>query len=263
MHYSVNETLPYYIQVYIQELSRHFDSVVVLSNNSKLTQLKKDFPALVEFQYFENKGYDFGMFYRYIINQDLDKYAQLAIVNDSNILLKTLDHIFVWATENKSDFWGLMDYHDKPWFSTHENNYHIQSHFIVLNQRAINMLPSFLKTIDVDKIMEERNDKKLRNLVINDWEIGMSQYFIKNGLKISSFINSEMIIEKYSPRKVNVPFALFHELVAYESYPVLKKKIITGKKKWYQLKKKQWKNTILNYGNKEWQMDKIIRDFEE
>ena len=136
IHYSTTASLPYYVQIYIEELSRHFDKVKVLSNNSKIKNEDHSLNSKIEFEYYENQGYDFGMFYRFIIKENLDNFSQIAIVNDSNILLKPLDNIFNWAKNNKSDFWGLIDSNEKPWFSTHKDNYHIQSHYIVLNKKS-------------------------------------------------------------------------------------------------------------------------------
>ncbi len=259
LHYSGKVEIPYYVKLYVTELSRHFDLVYFLSNNKSLKNENSPFDSKVKFKYYENRGYDFGMFYRFIIGEDLEKYEQLAIVNDSNFLVKKLDSVFKWAQKTDADFWGLVDSIENPHFSTHKNNYHIQSHFIVLNKKAIDLFPNFLKTLNADEILKETDLKKLRHNVINHWEIGLSQYFIKHNLKIASFINSQSMIKKYRPKKVNVTFSLFHELIVFENYPVLKRKIATTKWKWYKFKMKRWRETLLNYGEKKWDMEKICQ----
>lgn len=257
VHYSETVTLPYYVQIYIRELSKYFDKVTVLSNNALLGEQDQQLSSIVEFRYFTNKGYDFGMFYRFIINENLNIYKQLAIVNDSNFLVKKLEHVFNWAKNENPDYWGMVDSIENPHFSTHADNYHIQSHFIVLNEKAINLFPEFLKSIDAEKILNIADPDKLRYKVINDWEIGLSQFLIGNNLKIASFINSKKMIEKYHPKKDNVTFSLFEEIISHEKYPLLKRKLATMKKKWYKFKKIRWQETILKYGEEEWELEKI------
>jgi hypothetical protein len=257
LHYSETNALPYYVQIYINELSNYFDVVKVLSNNSTLNSENSPFKSNIEFIYFENKGYDFGMFYRFVVKENLNQYSQLAIVNDSNLLIKKLDYVFSWANNTDADFWGIVDSLENPHFSNHKDNYHIQSHFIVLNLKAINLLPDFLQSVNVAKILEEENKKKLRRMIINDWEIGLSRFFIKHKLKCDSFIETKKMLKKYRPTKVNVTFSLFEEIIAHERYPLLKRKLATKKKKWYMFKKISLHKTILKYGEKEWELEKI------
>lgn len=257
IHYSVSESLPYYVKVYIEELSRHFDKVKVLTNNSKIQESNVLFNKNVDFKYNKNQGYDFGMFYRYIISKNLDDYSEIALINDSNILLNRLDTVFNWGRKNDSDFWGMIDSHEKPWFSSHKNNYHLQGHFLVFKNNAINKLIPFLELLDVEEILEEQNTKKLRRLVIDKWEIGLSRYFIEQDLKSDSFIKHEDIRVKYRPKKQNLTHSLFHEL-ASEGYPLLKRKVIFGKRKLFKPSDNNWKKTIQDFGNSEWDMVKMV-----
>ena len=78
----------------------------------------------------------------------------------------------------------MIDSHEKPWFSKHANNYHIQSHFIIFNRKAINLLTAFYDSIDMKSIFEEENIANIRKTVINNWEIELSQFLITKGLKL-------------------------------------------------------------------------------
>lgn len=260
LHYSTSVELPYYVRIYIEELSNYFDKVIVLSNNANLQKQDLNISENIQFKYFENLGYDFGLFYRFITTQNLDDFSQIAIVNDSNILINNLDNIFNWSENNNSDFWGLIDSLEKPWFSTHTQNYHIQSHFIVLNEKAIKCLTDFFASVNISEIFNEKDLKKLRRQIINEWEIGLSQYLIKQELKPSTFIKSKNVCLKYKSKKKNIAHSLFHKLIAKENYPLLKKKIVTKKRKWYLYKEISWKETILKHGNLEWNLEKIIND---
>ena len=246
VHYSTNNTIPYYVQIYLSELSRHFNRVLVLTNNSSLNTNDKALPQNIEFNFTKNKGYDFGMFYRYLTAQNLNEFSQIALVNDSNILLNRLDLVFDWANKNQADFWGIIDSHEKPWFSTHDYNYHIQSHFIVFQEKAISLLPRFFKQIDMNEILNEKSIKKVRRLVIDKWEIGLTQFFLKHEISIESYLKNDQFREKYQTEKPNITHSLFHELAA-EGYPFLKKKIIKGEKKFLRTKHFAWEKTVNQY----------------
>ncbi|WP_319480731.1 hypothetical protein [uncultured Draconibacterium sp.] len=261
IHYSTTDILPYNVQLYINELSRHFDKVRVLCNNEKILVNNYSLKTNIEIIHNPNKGYDFGMFYRNVYDIDLNKYVQIAVINDSNILFNKLDLVFEWAKKDDADFWGIIDSHEKPWFSMHPENYHLQSHFLVFNKNAIQQLPSFLNRIDADKIFNEKDKKRLRRLVINEWEIGVSQFLIAQDLKPAAFVGSRDMEDQLNSKAKNLTYSMYHEL-ASQGYPLLKKKVITGKKKWYKLKDKKWKNTIREYGNKKWSVEKIIDEFE-
>ncbi len=236
VHYSVSETLPYNVNIYINELSLYFDKVNVLTNNSKITRENSSVNSNVKFEYFENKGYDFGMIYRFLSKQNLDKFEEIAFVNDSNILLNKLDKVIQTGRKSISDFWGIIDSNEKPRFSTHADNYHIQSHFLVVNKKAINRLPSFFNQLNVTDIMEETDPKQLRRKVIDQWEIGLTQYFLSQKLTPFSVIDSEQLKLKFKTRKHNLLFSHYFELVT-EGYPFVKRKVIQKTRKKHLFKK--------------------------
>lgn len=261
IHYSRSVVLPYNVQLYIEELSRHFQTVFVLTNNTLISTKKYLFTPNVKLHYLENKGYDFGMFYRFISNQNLTNYKELAIINDSNLIINRLDDVFHWGRKKDVDFWGIIDSHEKPWFSEHAENHHVQSHFFVFNERAIKMLPSYFDKMDIGFILNEKNTKKLRRKVINDWEIGLSRYLIAEKLSFASFFSNKKMLQKYNSEVKNIAHSMHYELAA-EGYPLLKKKVTQPKRKWYKLyaKKSEWEKTVLDFGNKEWNLHKIITD---
>lgn len=260
IHFSNSKALHHYVNIYIRELTRHFDKVKVLTNNSKLQEQKSPFNSKVSFKFMENKGYDFGMFYRFIKQENLEDFSEIAVVNDSNILFNKLDHIFDWGRNNNSDFWGIIDSNEKPWFSGHPDNYHIQSHFLVLKTKAIAKLSSFFESIDIDSIFKETNPKKLRRLVINNWEIGLTQYLINSGLEVDSFIDTTQF-DNSSVKIKNLTHSHFHEL-AGEGYSFLKKKVANKKRKWFQTENGLWKETLIKYGNHDWNMERIIQELD-
>jgi lipopolysaccharide biosynthesis protein len=232
LHYSPTGNVPLYVIQYLQELIVYFDEVWLVSNQSSI-KLNEDLNKVKLFQV-KNEGYDFGKFYNCLQTINLTDYNQIACINDSNVLVTGLKQVFSWAEKQDAGFWGLIDSNEKPWFSTHINNYHIQSHFVVFNKPAIAILPDVFKSIDVDKIMKEKDPKKLRRMVINDWEIGLSQFMIENGIKGETFIRSNILQEKYDKKVKNVTFDLYAELIA-DGYPLLKKKVILKETSWKRL----------------------------
>ncbi|AWV98794.1 rhamnan synthesis F family protein [Arcticibacterium luteifluviistationis] len=252
IHYSERSCIPHNVQVYVNEIALHFDEVRVITN-------KRDIDEIASFQdnvrlYFEkNEGYDFGMFYKFAINRDLSKYSEIAIINDSNILIKELKEVFLKGRQKKADFWGLIASNQKPWFSTHENNYHIQSHFLVLNSAAIKGLSSFLESIDSKTIFDETNQKTLRRLVIDQWEIGFSQFLLKLGLEPFAYIppnkNSTKNIAHTAPLEV-----------INQGYPLLKKKVYyeAGSKS-----KKGWDNFLKETLPLNWRSELIQEELEK
>lgn len=245
IHFSITDEIPYYVRIYINELSKQFDEVRFLCNNKSIEEHTDSLNENVTFHHDNNKGYDFGRIYQHLNQLDLDQYSQIACVNDSNALIGKLDSLMHWGNSSLIDFWGVIDSYEKPWFSQHENNYHIQSHFIVFNRKALNKLPEFFDSIDFTSFFEEEDTVKLRRKVINDWEIGLTQFFSKEGLKCSSYFDSRNYYLKRRKRKhINVVHKNYHALIK-DGYPLIKRKVIL-KERWYKRfgARNHWRKTI-------------------
>ncbi|WP_341227435.1 rhamnan synthesis F family protein [uncultured Arcticibacterium sp.] len=235
----------------MNELATHFDEVRLLTNKRDIDVIA-DFKENVHLHFEKNEGYDFGMFYKFAITKRLNTYSEITIVNDSNILINNLENVFKDGRKQDVDFWGLIDSNEKPWFSTHENNYHVQSHFIVLNESAIKALSIFLDYFDVDSVFKEENQKALRRAIINKWEIGFSQHLLKAGLKSYTYIKTANDYAK------NLAHIKPKELIN-QGYPLLKKKVF------YDLSSKQrveWENLLKAKIPKEWKSDLVIKELE-
>ncbi|HAH23309.1 MAG TPA: hypothetical protein DCL77_06060 [Prolixibacteraceae bacterium] len=230
LHYFPEGYYPLYVQYYLNELSLHFDEVRMVTNRRKIKKAPELMNQDINIQYVENEGYDFGMFYKAFQKIDPLQYDQIACINDSNILFGELTEFINWGTSQPIDFWGLIDSYEAPWFSSHPNNYHIQSHFLVFNEKAINSLPAFFKSMDVTYIYAEKDPKKLRRFIVDQWEIGLSQFLLNKGLTSASYFNSLNLFAKYNIKGKNVTHSLYRELIK-EGYPLLKKKVAL-KKSW-------------------------------
>lgn len=261
MHFSNDLQVPQYVRIYLQELAQHFERIIFVANHVPKRVISFDANLPVEVLQVKNEGYDLGMFYKAFQTIHLKEYDQIACVNDSNVLINKLEPVFNWSRNNVFDFWGLVDSNERPWFSSHSENYHIQSHFIVFNNRAIQELPEFFKAIDFEEIYREENLAKVRKTVINNWEIGLSQYLISKGLTYGSYVDSRVFSDEfYSGKAVNVTHKLYAELIE-SGYPLIKKKIIAEKKWTDSLRNVQtWENMIRKYGNKNWEIDALIEE---
>lgn len=259
IHFCTDIKTPEYVRLFVNELTAHFDQVIIATN---LRSHKTDFNVFskdIEVRQFQNEGYDLGLFYKVFESINPEDYHQIACINDSNILFNKLNPIFNWSSGHDFDFWGVIDSYEKPWFSTHTDNYHIQSHFIVFNQRSIELLPLFFANLNMDSIFSITDPKKLRQTVINKWEIGLTQFFKKHQLIHGSYIESKRISELYfSGKTKNVTHKLYPELIQ-SGYPFIKKKIISNSR-WKENFRfhTHWEKMILNYGNTNWNISGLI-----
>lgn len=237
------------------------DEVMLVTNQRPINNEEELQKEKIKTLFVKNEGYDLGMFYKAYLTINPALYHQIACVNDSNILINSLNPVFEWGNNQNVDFWGLIDSYQKPWFSIHQNNYHIQSHFLVFNQKAIDQLPVFFNEIDVEKLFEQTDQGQLRRTVINDWEIGLTQFLMNEGLTCKSFIDSQAFSQLYLSGKIkNVAHKLYAELI-YSGYPLLKKKVIL-KHDWRDHFRihKAWQKLIRKYGNQDWEIEALIQE---
>jgi lipopolysaccharide biosynthesis protein len=261
VHFSNNPYIPLYVKIYVDEISKYFDQVILVTNE-RSAQAEASYKKLnISTVFVKNEGYDLGMFYKVFQSINAEDYVQIACINDSNILFNELLPIFNWSKEHQSDFWGVIDSSQKPSFSTHKNNYHIQSHFIVFNRKAIQKLPEFFDSIIIQDIYDEKSSKLLRQEVIKKWEVGLSQYLINEGLTCKSYIDSQSYCQLYlSGKSTNVSLKLYPELIR-SGFPLLKIKVIT-KGKWKDLfrTRSYWKNLIKKHGSQSWDIESLIKE---
>jgi lipopolysaccharide biosynthesis protein len=264
IHFSASTEIPYYVKVYLREIGLFFDEVIFVTNNTAVNSSNLDLSTGVEVLTVKNEGYDLGMFFKVIQQIEPEKYLRIACINDSNVLFKELLATFSWSEKNAFDFWGVIDSLEKPWFSTHSDNYHIQSHFMVFEAKAIPFLISYLENLDVKQLFSLTDKKELRRKVINKWEIGLTQYFLSQGIAVGSRFQAKKLAAKWNlnPKK-NFAIRYFPQL-AKEGYPLLKKKLIVKQplfEKIFGLQPK-WKKWLINFGSPNCEIPKIIEDLE-
>lgn len=207
---------------YINELKNHFDEVVVLTNyKSRIENLDCECLSL------ENKGYDFGFLYQAINGKDLSKYNLVAFVNNSNILLenRNLNDFFSWLELQESKFCGITDSFENPSPKETVDTYHLQSHFLIFKEEAIDLLQKFFLAVRFERFFAIKDKEILREAMIIECEVGLSQYMIRNKITPASWFSVTGFTENYGTplEKINVHTMFWKELIE-EGYPLIKKK---------------------------------------
>lgn len=203
--YFTSKNIPYYVEVYLRELKKHFSEVVLLTSQNHLNQSSFDFleeeGILLNVE--ENQGFDFGMWFKAFQLYDVHSYDQIVLVNDSCILFKSLDEFADWASKDLADVKGMtLSEAVAP---------HLQSYFLVLNKKAVSLLSDYFKK---NGVLTNIHD------VIKIYEIGLSAYFSSHGLKLAAFMNNNNYKGEFSPYY----YCIDHHLQM--GIPLIKKKIL-------------------------------------
>jgi hypothetical protein len=261
-HFFLQNYIPLYVELYVNELANYFDKILIVTNKREIENKHKFQSAKIEILEVENEGYDFGMFYKGFQYLNAQKFDVLACINDSNVIFGKLNLVFEWASNQKVDFWGLIDANIKPDFSTHPHNYHIQSHFLVFNKPSILLLNEYFLSLNITEIFNKKTPKETRKRVINDWEIGISQYLLKRNMLAKAYFQiSDSIFAEIRAKKgdeMNVSFDAYWKVIE-AGVPILKKKIITTIKPKYLLTgKNYWPKLIHRFGDQSWPIKHLL-----
>jgi hypothetical protein len=244
IHFGQKNYLDYPELRYLDQLVKYFTKVTLVTNSRDF--LEDSIPSQVELKLVKNEGYDFGMFLKIFKEIDAKNLSRLVLANDSNVLLKDLGLLLNKGKDSGANFWGAIDSYEKPWFSSHNSNYHLQSHFLVWEKDAIPILQKYLDEIPLDLIYQEKDLKKVRRNVINIWEIGLSQYFISNNCPPKAVYSSLNLSNELGKKKdLNFTIKFPGELLEL-GYPFMKKKCVPKQKTWrkYIFPQMKWKELI-------------------
>ncbi len=196
--------MPYYVKVYLTQLRKNFSKTILLSSK-QLTKEDSEFLKLenIEYQLEKNEGFDFGLWYKAFQKINVSDYDQIALVNDSCVLFRSLEPFMAWVAKDKADVKG-MTYSEAI-------TPHIQSYFMILNKKAIGLTASYFK---------EHNLKTDINEVIKIYELGLNAYFTDNKLKLAAFVDNDGYQGEFSPYYKCVDYHL------QKGIPVIKTKIL-------------------------------------
>jgi len=185
-HYSTENYIPNYVVYYLEKLQKICDEVILLTNDREFS-----FDLDIEVYKYDNSGYDFGMYYKYLTQNNINC-EHLILANDSVYLFNNINFL------NKDyDLFGLTD--------NIEMDYHIQSYFWVLNKRT---QLEFIDYLYKNGITEKHTE------VIKTYEVGFCQHLLDKSYTISSYINGcKRNLMIHRPDKI------------LSSLPIIKKKV--------------------------------------
>ena len=203
--YFSGETIPYYIQFYLEGIAPFFDEILFITNTKDLNASSQQYfkDKSIECMFVEDEGWDFGMWYKAMQCKNISNYNRLGLINDSCVLFKKPDAFFQWLSSSDFDYCGMVD-------ST-AVSYHLQSYFLIVNQKAIPAVIDYFRANGIKQNIQG---------VINTYEIGLSSYLIKHGYKIGAFYSTTAYSGEYSPT-----YYLVEDLIN-NGVPLIKKKII-------------------------------------
>jgi lipopolysaccharide biosynthesis protein len=203
-HYSEKE-IPNYVFYYLEKLSQIVDKIILLTNKREISNIDLLSTINVSYKLYENSGWDFGMYYKYFKEHPEDIYEELFLVNDSMVAFNSLFIINDWLSKSDADMKGLID--------SSEINYHLQSYFLVLNEEAQILFKSYLNNFGIIEDFGE---------TIRTYEVGFSQFLLKNGYKIESMYNYKDYMSK---NKTNISIHAAENLIK-NGFPLIKKKVL-------------------------------------
>ena len=204
--YSQLSKIDNYVKYYLLDLKNYFDEIIFITNERYLDDDSLTFlhNQNIELKQVQNKGYDFGMYYNVIKDLDVKKYYQLALVNDSCYLFKSLNNFFIWYNNQQLDCAGMTDSIYK--------GHHIQSYFLLFSKRVIHLVKNYFTK---NGIIEDVH------LLIETYEIGLCQMLTQSSYKIGAMYSQKMLQNHAS----NIMTEAVPELLA-RGIPMIKRKLI-------------------------------------
>ena len=189
-HYDKDNIIDDYVIYYLKALKEVADDIIFVSCSPLKEKNKLD--GFVSFIIDEQHDeYDFGSYKRgffYLKNNNLlENYDELIFANDSCYgPFYSLKKVFE-KMDNTADFWGITK--NKFGMIKKKNKFyfkvrpHIQSYFLVFNKKIF-MSDIFSEFCSSIKHMEIKND------IIINYEIGLSEILVKNNFTCSSYIKN-------------------------------------------------------------------------
>lgn len=210
----MSRDIPKYVQHYLIELQRHFDSIIFLNNDCK--QLSDESLKWLSARNIvnypvKNEGYDFGMWAKYMRSTGINDASELALVNDSCVQFAPLDEFINWSRNSKSGVCGLTD-------SNVFLSYHLQSYFLIIKKYSIKEVCTFISDSEYAQSYLEAVQKH---------EIGLSGNLMKKRHSLDSFFSVKET--GYDRDLMMMPVDLIND-----GLPMIKKKLIYSSEKYKQ-----------------------------
>jgi lipopolysaccharide biosynthesis protein len=208
-HYNTAPDIDANLVLYLQELSAHFDTVLVLTNPRPIATALPPRCVLVFVPH--NIGLDFGKWMFALKNLPMGPIDRLGLFNDSVFLVNDLRPSFDQARARGWEFWGMT--------ASDELARHLQSYFLVADTPAA-----------CDRVLEffKSNAKGMEAMpkldIIRKFEVGLSEFMARSH-KLEALFKPEDILRHAKPRwpATNNIAAGYWDILFHKGCPVLKK----------------------------------------
>ncbi|ELH0900764.1 hypothetical protein FXE34_03430 [Vibrio cholerae] len=187
-HYDKDNIIDDYVTEYIRCLYDMHINIVFVSV-SEIIDTSSIRPYVMNIILRDNEGYDFMSWQKGVqAVSDIDKYDEVIFCNDSCYgPIYPLEHIFEKMNKNTIDVWGITD--------SNQMAYHIQSYFIVFKKNVFqsDAFKKFINSIALEKCKED---------IVRKYEVGLSDFLIKNGYTLDAFIKYDDILDNIGSGKI-------------------------------------------------------------
>jgi hypothetical protein len=168
-HYSEHDEVESYNYLMLENMDERFDYVIILTNcpnKWKFTHSNYNKYHVLSYN-FKNDFRNYGVFIMQTARQ-LKCASQLCLMNDSFVIVdvgafsRCMKRLFDPIT---ADFSGIT--------SSYENIYHLQSYFMVFNEKAVSATLDYFETHGLPAN---------HNAAISQYELGITAHLVKQGL---------------------------------------------------------------------------------
>ena len=207
-----------YVPYFLERLLPFLNNLTIVANGELVAEGRKKLSSITKNIFVrENVGYEPGaikdiLFKFYGISEIL-KYDELLICNDTFYgPFFNLREVFDKMDKIKCDFWGITEQAAKKGFYPK----HIQSYFYNIKKNLLHSehFKSFFENLTLPKNTTQ---------AVKNYEIKMSQSFLKAGFSYESFINIEDFIEENANKNFNYSLVTPMNLLK-KRCPFIKKK---------------------------------------
>jgi len=179
--------------------SKNIEKLIIVYSSDNNITLKIDNPNVI-IKNIENVGYDFNKYYQGILTflneaVEHENYYYI-LLNDSVFINKKLDDIIDFYLNHKHELQGYTDsYEHSVKHDIMNNNYHLQSYFLMMNYRVLSIYKQHLNK-HIDKVIKIIDKNELRHTIIKTFENDIHQLLFDNDI----FGLAYHTVEKYLPQ---------------------------------------------------------------
>lgn len=219
-HYDKNAIIQEYVVFYLKSIFEAGCNIIFVTT-SPIDSVNQE--KILEFSDHiiirENIGLDFCSYKIGIESiSDFDQYEKLILANDSVYgPFYPISELINFGEKDSLDIWGATD--------SYELSYHIQSYFLVFSQKA-------KASKKFDLFWRNVKSRRFKWSLIYEYEVGGSQYFLKNGFKLGAlcsydFISRDIAINKILEKMPNMTLSIWDHLIRENRYPFIKRMLLT------------------------------------